>query len=310
MAKKKTTTKKDSNPSIKKEQDEMEDEKIFNYFKVMFMLKTEQLGSCAEVSIYEEHILKKAMKNIRKANQLSGKLTKVAEQWYGKEIPEDKYIKELKFITNNYLELTGDTREELPDDVDELLSVANEIEQKYKDMINEGDSSPSTIFMKEMIDGKMWPVISSHMILGNMKANMRTMVNNGDKSILRSKVSVAEVFAVDVAPVEDFLVPDQDIVKDENGERVLCERVVNFDRMGKTITAINRSEILAPGTQYECTLRIRHGSPIDEKALIKIFSIGRNHGIGPWRGSGGRGQYFFKLIPLPDYKEEIPDGWM
>jgi hypothetical protein len=198
--------------------------------------------------------------------------------------------------------------------MDELLKIADEVEEKYHDMLKEGDKNPITVFLKDHIGpkGELWPLISSHMLLGNFKANCRVMVNNGDKSILSSKVSVGEVFSLDVAPIEEFMISSNDIVrkKEGNNERFICERIIRFqDKFGNTVSTIGRSEILRPGTEFSCHLRVRAKSPINKNSLTKLLHMGKSQGLGPWRGSGGRGQYEFKLKILPDYKEVVTPGW-
>lgn len=289
---------------------------LYVYYYLTIRLRTEQLGSVAEASIWDAHIIKKAQKAIKRANKLSGRLTKVDEQFAGPEISEDKHIKELQLIINSYHALIGETVDKLPETVDELLELAHEIEEKYKDILAAGEISPTTIFMKEKEGDIYWPVISSHMVLGNIKKNIRVISNHGDKSVLSTKVSVGEVLSLDVKPVEEFLRTSKDIMKDADGNRILCERPVSFPskfNSGETVTAILRSEVLPPGTEYGCTLRVRKNGPMIEEALRRVFLLGKSQGIGPWRSSGGKGQYDFKLEFLPDYVEPIEgsdDGWM
>jgi hypothetical protein len=290
--------------------------KMYEYYLLMIRLRTEQLGSVAEASIWDAHIIKKAQKAIKRANKLSGRLTKVDEEFVGPEISEDKHIKELQMIINSYHGLIGETVDKLPETVEALLELAHEIEEKYKDILAAGEISPTTIFMKQKEGDIYWPVISSHMILGFMKKQIRVIVNNGDKSVLSTKVSIGEVLSLDVKPVEEFLRASKDIDKDSEGNRLLCERPVSFPskfNSGETVTAILRSEVLPAGTEYTCTLRVRNQGPMTELALKRVLILGKNQGLGPWRSSGGKGQFDFKLEHLPDHVEIVEgseDGWM
>jgi hypothetical protein len=289
---------------------------LFEYYEMTIRLRTEQLGSVAEASIWDAHIIKKAQKAIKRANKLSGRLTKVDEEFVGPEISEDKHIKELQLIINSYHALIGETVEKLPETIDELLELAHKIEDKYKDILAAGEISPTTIFMKIKEGDIYWPVISRHMLLGNIKKNARVIANNGDKSVFTTKVSIGEVLSLDVEPIEEFFRASNDIIKDADGKRILCERPVSFPSKfasGETVTAILRSEVLPAGTEYKCTLRVRKQGPMIELALKRLFMLGKSQGLGPWRSSGGKGQYDFKLEHLPDYEEVVEgseDGWM
>lgn len=287
---------------------------MFDYYKVTFRLRTEMLGTCSEVSAYDTHVLEKAKKEIKKANRLSGKLTKIAEHYVGNEIEDDKHVSELQNIITVYSELIGKPNIDMPDTREELIELAEEIEAEYNVLLKAGNVENATVFMREKTEnGKSVPVISSHIVLGNLKSNMRVMVNNGDKSILKSKVSVGEVFAVDVKPTEEFLYPTKDIVRKADGKRDLSERIIRFNRMGVEQTAITLSERLPKGTEFTCVLRVRSNSPIGEKELKKLFLLGKSNGFGAWRGSGGKGQYDFKMKKLKTYKEVVKgaeDGWM
>jgi len=277
----------------------------YDYYSVRFKLMTEMLGTCTSASIWQKHIIEKAKKEIAKANKLSGKITKALEKYRGEDISTEKNISELKGIIRSYQQMLG-KRDELPESIDELLEYAQEIEADFTEMCKEGDAEACTIFMK---DDQGWPQISTHMILGNLKENLRIMVNNGDKSILNYKNSVGEVGALDLKPIESYMRPSHDIMRKADGAPDLLERPISFERMGKKQTAIQLSERLPIDTTFGCTLRVRRLSPLTETALHVLFDLGKNNGLGAWRGSGNRGAYWFKLEKLHDYEEEKPEGW-
>lgn len=279
----------------------------FTYYRLQLRLLSEQLGTCTEASIYEKHVQEKAKKEITEANRLAKRLTKNLEKYKGVDFSEDKSINELKGILRSYMERTG-TKHDLPDDLTGLLTVADEIREEWEALVAGDKGAAPTVFMRAE-DG--WPVISSHMILGNLKENLRIITNNGDKDIAKSKVSVGEMGTLDIKVVEDFLRPSKDITRNEDGTPWLLERPIKFDRMGKVETAISRSECLPIGTEYSCTLRVRASSPLnDEAVLSKLLDFGKNNGLGQWRGSGNKGSYAFKLEKLENFKEpSVPDGW-
>ena len=154
------------------------------------------------------------------------------------------------------------------------------------------------------------PMISTHMMVGNFKENLRIVVNGGDKSLIKSKVAVGETMALVVKPVEKFWVASSDIMRDEDGDRDLCIRPITFEVMGKRTTAIAMSEQLPEDTIFTGTLRVVAGSVLDDPDTLKyLLDLGKNNGLGSWRGSGNKGAFNYKLEHLPGYKEVFADGW-
>ena len=287
--------------------------KNFDYYKLDVRLKSEQLGTCSEVSPYNEHVIKKAQKMIKQANALTGKVTKQLDKYRGTdEIPEEKHYGELAGIIRRFQELLG-RKEELPKDLEKLLDYCVKLEEDFDSLVSKGEERRATIFMRGD-DG--WPIISTHMFIGNFKENLRISVNHSalekDKRLLPSKVSVGEVMAQDVKPVEFFVRPSKDVVRDENGKPFLCERPIVFERMGKKETAIALSEMLPVDTEYSLHLRVRKDSLLninDGEPLRRLLDLGKNNGLGQWRGSGSRGSYWFKLTKVEKDPSLPPEGW-
>lgn len=298
---------------------------MFDYYKLQFMLTNPMIGTATETSIYYEHVLEKAKKEIAKANKLGKMVTKALSKFQGPEITEDKTVKELKGVVAAFCQLVGKPLT-LPDTVEELLALATELEEDFNAQLKTGDQVKATVFLK---NEKGMPIISTHMILGNLKENLRIVVNSGDKSVISSKVAVGETMALDVKFVEDFMETSEDIMRaptqvecdekwgftskgkntvDPKG-RVLLERPIVFDRMGKRETAIAMGEQLPKGTTFGCTMRVRKESKMTEDALKEFLNLGKSNGFGSWRGSGNMGSYVFKLEKLPEYKEQVAEGW-
>jgi hypothetical protein len=277
----------------------------FTYYKLKLKLLTEQYGTCTEVSIHAKHVLEKAKKEIAEANRVNKKLTKALEKFKGVEFGDEKLIAEAQGILRTFMQLTGDVRE-VPDDLDSILLLAQEVKEELDKRTKDEGSHP-TVFMR---DESGLPMISSHMILGNLKENLKISVNNGDKSIAKSKVAVGEMGALDIKVIEDFLTPSEDVIRDDKGEPKIFERPIRFERMGKTETAIARSEVLPIGTEYECTLRVRTASTLNNLTVLKtMLDLGKNNGLGAWRGSGKKGTYCYQIEEIKGYKEKLPDGW-
>jgi hypothetical protein len=111
--------------------------------------------------------------------------------------------------------------------------------------------------------------------------------------------------------IDRFIVPSKDIIRNPDKSPKYNIRPIRFDYMGKQVTALSASEELPIDTEFKCVLRIREGSPLDDvDTLHKIFSHGKNLGLGAWRSSGNYGAYIFKLKALEHFKETFSDGWM
>lgn len=294
----------------------------FKYYNIQFKLLTPMLGTATETSIYHEHIIEKAKKQIARANKLGRTITKALDKYKGSVIPETKEISELQSVMRVYLQLLGKPLD-VPNDTKELLDMNQELEEKFNEQLKAQEQVKATVFLR---DKEGFPIISTHMILGNLKENLRIMVNNGDKSILKSKVSVGETMALDIKPVDHYMKPDKDILRAKDEEelrtfpisgkgknildknnRVLLERPIKFERMGKVETAISLSEQLPVGTTFSTMLRVRKESTIGEEELFKLFDLGKSNGLGAWRGSGNMGSYVFKLELDENFEEDFGD---
>lgn len=293
------------------------------YYKLQLKLLSPMLGTCTEVSIYHEHVLQKAKKEIEKANRLGSKITKAIAKYKGENISEEKEVLELQAVLRAYCQLLG-KQIDMPTSVEEILKTAESFKEDLDQALADGEVTRATVFAKDT-DGL--PLVSTHMILGNFKENLKIIVNSGNKEIIKSKAAVSEALALDIKFVENFMKPSSDILKGdqefanqlpptgrgrwlaEAAGRIVLERPIKFERMGKVETAIAMSEALPAGTEMTCTVRLRQGSAIDTKALELLLDMGKNNGLGAWRGSGNMGSYLYKLEELVGFKEERNDGW-
>lgn len=308
----------------------------YDYYKVNFKLIREMLGTLSEASIMHEHVTKTAMKAIKKANKEGAKLTKSIEKYYGSEISDEKLVAEIKGTIATFSELTGTVIDDLPNDPEDLLDVARTLEEKYHAIVKNKGLQKATVFMRRnKPDYKYgtWPIISTHMVVGNLKAIATTITNTStlkkDQKLFQSKVAVKEALALDIKPIEYFMDSSHDIrrwgdkspdmvdmpegatdAREPDSDRMLMERPIRFERMGKEETAISLSERLPINTTFSCTLRVRKNSVLTYNVLMELFDYGKNLGFGKWRGSGNMGAYKFKLEKLPDFNETDDDGFM
>lgn len=285
----------------------MSNNKLFVFKRVHYLFITDVLGTCTEAELYYIHVLKKNQKEIVKANKIQGKIAKSLEKYKGPEISADKEVAELKGILRAVQEKLG-RRDQLPDSIEELITFARELNEEYEEAVAKGEDQKSTVFMR---DKEGHAVLSTHMIIGNFKENLKSMVNNSEKGSMavKSKVATGEIMSTDVKVVENFVRPSKDILRHENGKAVILERPISFERMGKTVTAIALSEQIPEGAEIEFTLRIRAGSPFLD-VLPDLLEMGKLNGIGQWRGSGKKGLFVYKIEDCDDpghgYEK---DGW-
>lgn len=301
----------------------------FAYYKIDFRLTSPMLGTSTKTSIYQKHVIEKSKKMIEQANKLNAKVTKQMDKYVGAEIPESKEIKELQGVLRAYCQITGEPLD-IPEDVPNLLKEANRIEEVFNKNIKNLDTVDATVFM---VDKEGHPIISTHMILGNLKENLKIITNSAKdnpdaKKILPSKTAVGEAMALDIKFVDDFMKPSKGILKSQSQthcdqelltakgkyvvdaqKRVILERPISFMTASGRETAIAMSEVLPEGTEFGTIIRLRKDSKIGEDDLRTLFDLGKSNGFGAWRGSGSMGAYLYKLQHLPDYSEPKPEGW-
>jgi len=267
------------------------------------------LGTCPEVSIYAVHVLEKTKKLIKEADRLGKKVTKALLKYQGVEIPVEKELADLHSILRTYMALSGEIQE-LPNNIQDTLVLAEQIEEKFNEMVANQEISRATVFARNK-DGK--PGISPHLLLGNIRDILKACLNGGDKSIFKYKTSCNEAMALDVKWVEDFMPASNEIMMKDD-KRLLCERPLRYTTpQGLTQSCIAQSEQFDKGTEFQVTLRVRKGSVMDSlENLEKVLTLGKNMGLGAWRSSNNRGSYTYKISHLPDYIETWAgkeDGW-
>lgn len=326
------------NPALMMNKTEQLPLKMFNYYKVEFKLTAPMLGTATQTSIYYQHIITKAQKEIEKANKLGDKITKALAKFKGTEpITPEKELAEMQSVLRTFCALVGKSLT-VPNNINDILEMSKVLEDEFRESIKTLDTVDATVFLRGE-DGL--PIISTHMILGNIKANVKTITASGGgalSDLLKSKTAVAETLALDVKFVEDFMKTSNDIVRVVDGKveyNGITQTVKNnddlppaprgrhiMDKSGRVLlerplvkwdgTTIACSEQLSAGTTFGCTIRVREGSVFDDETVLRqLFELGKSQGFGAWRGSGTMGSYKYKLESLPDFMEEVDDdGFM
>lgn len=292
----------------------------FNYYRVTFKLLTPLLATCTKTSIYHKHVIDTAKKEMEKVNKLGVKVTKALEKYKGSELSEKKEIQELQAVLRTYCQIMGKIIN-IPSTVEEILILAKELEEEFNTRVDDDNLVDCDVFLRDENGRAM---ISTHMILGNLKENAKIMCNNGDKTVFKYKSTISESTALDVKPIEQFVTLSKDVwtVKNPNevqlpcakgkwivekDGRVLLERPIRCETIQGPRISIKCSEVIEEGATFAITLRVRKDSPFTSQVLGHLLSMGINNGLGAWRGSGNFGSYIFKLEELADYQETFDD---
>lgn len=288
---------------------------IFEYYRLTVHTTSELLATNPACDIMHEHNIQKAKKLMADAARKEKRISKALDKYSGgQDISGDKHYVDLRYNLQAYMSLMGITQP-IPDNVEDLLELFEKIKEDFDEMVEQGKAQQGTVFLR---NDAGHVVLSSHMILGNIKEILSNITNNGDKTILSTKVSVGETCAQDIKWVEPYIeakqivdgkLVDLDSVKDKEGKPVMLQRSLRIrnPQPGQAPVCISMSEYLPSGAVFQFTLRVRKKSVFTKDALEYIFLHGSSLGLGQWRGSGGKGSYDFHLEHLPDYKEDNGD---
>lgn len=284
--------------------------KAFSYYELQIRTRHPLLGTNASVDIMQEHVINKSREQIALANRSTKKISKSLKKYVGPDIGKEKEIEELKGILRAQQELLN-VKEEIPDTLEDIMAYSDDLQQRLDNHFEDTELHKSTVFLRDE-EGNVG--ISSHMILGNIKAILSNVINSGNKEFIKSKVQLGEVASMDIKFLEPFLVASKDILRDPlTKERILNIRPIRFVRMGATISAIAASEQLPAGTQFTTTLRVRKESPLNSMEILNfIFDHGKNIGLGAFRNSNCYGSYDYKLTELKNFVEKVEgsaEGW-
>lgn len=273
---------------------------FYTYYKLELKLRTPMLATCPAASIYDQHILAKAKKEIAKVKKLSGRIAKSLEKYLGADIEKKKEVEELKGILRSYMAITG-LNHVLPDELEEILETAKEIEKEYDESVKKGEAQRATVFMTDE-DGRI--KISNHMILGFFKSVTAIVVNSttdeqkkvlkeqskkkdGDEEgdtgkAITSKKSVSEIYALDLKWVEGFMYPDIDILRLPEGSHIIKLNEINkdsvqaiHDRVAELAATQGRDvEKLVPALLERPLLSDQMGKKVASIAMSQILPAG------------------------------------
>ena len=135
---------------------------------------------------------------------------------------------------------------------------------------------------------KKWPVISAHIIIANIKMNALALLYCKDSNnFFERKDLITSSLTSCIKHVDGFVFASKDIIRNENGERILFSNKIH----GKNIY----NEKLPIGTEF-CFVFKTKKDIFEESKLSYIFELGKNNGIGFFHWH--EGSYNFKLKKL------------
>lgn len=147
--------------------------------------------------------------------------------------------------------------------------------------------------------------VYNYWILGNIKANIETLVNNGAiKKIWKMKHFVDKTAQVFPRRIHFLGKPEADeTVEDSNGLFKLneasytLERPLRADTMKGERVTVAKSDVVDVGTQFDFNIKLIYNDKgLTPEVITRAIKLGERYGLGQWRGSGGYGRYTVELL--------------
>lgn len=138
--------------------------------------------------------------------------------------------------------------------------------------------------------------IYNYMILGNIKANLFILMSNGLGKVLNYKKSTDLFVKVNPRKIRFYDHKDEDekplMSPDGQIERSLRVQTAKGERV-----ALAKSDYIEAKTRFKFEVRLlRNDRGLDMEMLVNAIKMGKENGLGQWRGSGGYGKY--KILSL------------
>lgn len=160
------------------------------------------------------------------------------------------------------------------------LTEDKELRKEEIDTVDEIEEKGWTGFHKDD-DGSF---IYNYMILGNIKANIKVLIDSGAIEKVTAYKKVCDT-CLKVYPrrirFENKSHPDGSM------ERALRAMTAKGER-----TFISRSDYIDEDATFSFDVKlIKNKNKLTSTALLKALKLGEEYGLGQWRGSGGYGAY-------------------
>lgn len=141
--------------------------------------------------------------------------------------------------------------------------------------------------------------IYNYMILGNIKANIQLLNNNGSIKKVTTFKKACDT-CIKVTPRK---------IRFKRGKKPIVDPDASMERPLRAMTAlgertfISKSDLVETGAQFDFRIRlIKNLSNLLPQVLMKSLKTGELYGLGQWRGSGNHGSY--KITSVKILKEK------
>lgn len=171
------------------------------------------------------------------------------------------------------------------------LTEDKELRKEEIDTVDEIEEKGWTGFHKDE-EGSF---IYNYMILGNIKANIKVLIDSGAIEKVTAYKKVCDT-CIKIYPrrirFKNKKHPDGSM------ERALRAMTAKGER-----TFISRSDYMNENVYFSFEVKlIKNKNKLTSTALLKALKLGEEYGLGQWRGSGGYGA--FKIIDCKEIKVE------
>ncbi len=132
-------------------------------------------------------------------------------------------------------------------------------------------------------------LIYNYMILGNIKSNLWILMCNGLGKVLSYKKSCDLFVKVGPRKIRFYRDAEEEPLMQPDGaiERSLRAQTAKGERV-----TLAKSDYVKEKTRFKFKVKLlRNDRGLDMEMLVNALKMGKENGLGQWRGSGNYGQY-------------------
>lgn len=128
----------------------------------------------------------------------------------------------------------------------------------------------------------------NYMILGNIKQNIFILTCNGLGKVLAYKKACDLFINVSPRKVRPYRGDDETLMQPDGSiERPLRAQTAKGERI-----VLAKSDLIEAKTRFKFEVKLlRNDRGLDMEMLVNAIKMGKENGLGQWRGSGNYGQY-------------------
>lgn len=135
--------------------------------------------------------------------------------------------------------------------------------------------------------------IYNYMVLGNIKANIKILMDNGAIPKITNYKRICDLF-LEIFPRRIRFHRDGELLT--KPDDTLERSIRGFTPKGER-TFLAKSDVINEGARFSFQIKIlRNINGLTPEAVIEAAKVGKIHGLGQWRGSGKFGK--FRLISV------------